>query len=170
MEKELVEKAVAGDSKALEQLLKGHYQQLYKTAFLYVKNEADALDIVQDSVIKIIRKISTLQFPEYFTTWAVRIVIFTSLDYLKCAKGYLQGIEEEQLLPEQRLSKEDHLDIHAGIKKLPQHLQEVTILHYFYGKKIREISNVLDEPAGTIKYKLHEARSILRMYLEEGEK
>ncbi|MDH6365649.1 DNA-directed RNA polymerase specialized sigma24 family protein [Enterococcus sp. PF1-24] len=46
-----------------------------------MKNQADALDIVQDSVVKIINKIDSLQFPEYFTTWDVRIIIFTALDY-----------------------------------------------------------------------------------------
>lgn len=89
MKNVLVEKAIAGSREALEVLLKEHYQQLYKTAFLYVKNEADALDIVQDAVIKIMKKIDTLQFPEYFTTWAVRVVIFTSLDHLK--KNFVYG-------------------------------------------------------------------------------
>lgn len=165
----LVEKAIGGSRDALEVLLKEHYQQLYKTAYLYVKNEADALDIVQDAVIKIMNKIGTLQFPEYFTTWAVRVVIFTSLDHLKKHTACVGTVDEQVSDPEQSLSSEEQLDIYEGIKRLPQHLQEVTILHYFYGRKVKEISAILDEPLGTTKYKLHEARAKLRMYLEEGE-
>ncbi|MBP1047826.1 sigma-70 family RNA polymerase sigma factor [Enterococcus sp. BWM-S5] len=169
MKNVLVEKAIDGSRDALEVLLKEHYQQLYKTAFLYVKNESDALDIVQDAVIKIMNKINTLQFPEYFTTWAVRVVIFTSLDHLKKNAAYMEEMDEQICDPEKGLSNEEHLDIYEGIRKLPQHLQEVTILHYFYGKKVKEISAVLNEPLGTIKYKLHEARTKLKGYLEEGE-
>lgn len=167
MKNVLVEKAIAGSREALEVLLKEHYQQLYKTAFLYVKNEADALDIVQDAVIKIMKKIDTLQFPEYFTTWAVRVVIFTSLDHLK-KTSFMEEVDEQVCDPEKGLSKDEQLDIYEGIRRLPQHLQEVTILHYFYGRKVKEISAVLDEPLGTTKYKLHEARAKLKGYLEEG--
>ncbi|MBL1228662.1 sigma-70 family RNA polymerase sigma factor [Enterococcus sp. BWB1-3] len=169
MKKVSVEEAVNGSQEALELLLKEHYQQLYKTAFLYVKNEPDALDIVQDAVIKIINKISCLQFPEYFTTWAVRIVIYTALDHLKKNKAYTDEVDEQIADPEKNLSKEEQLDIYDGIRRLPQHLQEVTILHYFYGRKLKEISLVLNEPLGTTKYKLHEARMQLKKYLEEGE-
>ena len=168
MKEVLVEQAINGNPEALESLLKDHYQQLYKTAFLYVKNEPDALDIVQDAVIKIINKISTLQFPHYFATWAVRIVIYTALDHLKKNGTYVDEVDEGLADPAAVLSKEEQLDIYEGIRRLPQHLQEVTILHYFYGRKVKEISKVLDEPLGTTKYKLHEARTKLKVYLEEG--
>lgn len=168
MRKAVVEKAINGDAKSLETLLKKHYQQLYKTAFLYVKQESDALDIVQDAVIKIINNIRTLEYPEYFSTWAVRIVIFTSLDYLRKHKVFLDDIDESEALNwEEALSREAELDIHEGIRRLPQHLQEITILHYFFGKKLKEISEVSGEPLGTIKYKLYEARKMLKEYLEE---
>lgn len=165
MKQSLVESAIRGDKQALEKLLKENYQQLYKTAFLYVKQEVDALDIVQESVVKIMRRIQTLTYPEYFTTWCVRIVIYTALDYLKRENQLVDY--SETLSSEVGLSREEELDIYEAIRRLPQHLQEITILHYFYGKKLRELSAVLDEPLGTIKYKLHEARRLLKDYLEE---
>ncbi|MDH6365650.1 DNA-directed RNA polymerase specialized sigma24 family protein [Enterococcus sp. PF1-24] len=76
-------------------------------------------------------------------------------------------VDEKICSPAAPLSKEEHLDIYEGIRRLPQHLQEVTILHYFYGKKVKEISAVFNEPVGTTKYKLHEARRKLKIYLEE---
>lgn len=169
MKKELVSKAILGNASALEELLKKDYEQLYKTAFLYVKNEADALDIVQEAVIKIIRKINKLRQPEFFTTWAVRIVIWTAHDFLRKSKVYPEELSDEISCPEQSLSKDEELDIYEAIQKLPQHLQEITILHYFYGKKLQEISDVFCEPVGTIKYKLFEARKQLKYYLEEDE-
>lgn len=153
----------------LEEQLKDSYAQLFKTAFLYVKNEADALDIVQESIVKILNKISTLKQPEYFTTWAVRIVIWTAIDYLRSNQRIIPVEDFPETSSLQPLSAEDHLDIHTAIQLLPQHLQEITILHYFYGKKLKEISDVFNEPLGTVKYKLREARLLLKDYLEEEE-
>lgn len=164
-----VQAAIQGDRQALESLLKVAYQQLYKTAFLYVKNEADALDIVQDSVIKIMTKIDSLTQPEFFTTWAVRIVIHTSLDLLRRPSRQVLTEPLEQLEATNGLSQESRLDIYAGIASLPDDLQEVTILHYFHGRKLKEISLLTEEPLGTTKYKLHLARGLLRQYLEGGE-
>lgn len=167
MKETLVVQAMAGDTASLEQLLKENYAQLYKTAFIYVKNEADALDIVQEAIIKILNKIATLNHPEYFNTWVIRIVIWTALDFLKQKKPYLSIDVAKEVLPNQPLTLEDSLDIYTAIQLLPQHLQEITLLHYFYGKKLQEISEVFDEPLGTVKYKLHEARVLLKDYLEE---
>lgn len=164
----LVKAAQKGDQKALEFLLKEHYQQLYKTAFIYCKNEADALDVVQESVIKIITKIGTLKKSEYFTTWAVRIVIFTSLDYFK-KQGKTDFLEDQTVILEaEQTNQEALLDISNGLRILPENLQTITILYYFHERKIQEISQVLDEPIGTIKYKLSEARKLLRQYLGGG--
>lgn len=167
MKKTLILQAIAGDRLSLEQLLADSYPQLYKTAFIYVKNEADALDIVQEAVIKILNKIPTLKQPEYFTTWMIRIVIWTALDFLKRRRPHsdLEAVQEAAI--NEPLSAEDHLDIYTAIQLLPQHLQEITILHYFYGKKLKEISLVFNEPLGTVKYKLREARILLKDYLEE---
>lgn len=167
MEMNLATLAIAGDKIALEQLLKQNYQQLYKTAYLYTKNETDALDIVQEAMIKIINKITQLKYPEYFTTWCVRIVIFTSLDFIKKNPTTTFMLDEQIVETEEILSQETKLDIYDAIKRLPKYLQEITILHYFYGKKIKEISLVMEEPLGTTKYKLYEARKKIKDYLEE---
>ncbi|MBP2097595.1 sigma-70 family RNA polymerase sigma factor [Enterococcus rivorum] len=169
MGKRLVQQAMNGDSEALEIVLKENYQQLYKTAYLYVKNEADALDIVQEAIIKILKKLDTLTYPEYFTTWAVRIVIYSSLDFIKKNGKQFSVLEEQVIEPEKQLSREECLDIYDAIARLPKHLQEITILHYFCGKKLKEISEVMHEPLGTTKYKLYEARLKLRNYLEEDD-
>lgn len=46
-EYKLIKKAIKGNKKAFEKLIKKHYEQIYRTAYLYVHNKEDALDIVQ---------------------------------------------------------------------------------------------------------------------------
>ncbi|MBM7693721.1 DNA-directed RNA polymerase specialized sigma24 family protein [Peribacillus deserti] len=52
-------------------------------AFLFVNNEGDALDIVQDTIYKAFISIKQLKEPKYFSTWISRILINTTLDFIK---------------------------------------------------------------------------------------
>jgi RNA polymerase sigma-70 factor (ECF subfamily) len=54
--------------------------RLYGTAFMYMKNEDDALDCVHDSIIKAIQSLDKLKEPRYFSTWITRITINTCKD------------------------------------------------------------------------------------------
>ena len=163
-----VEQAKKGNKEAMTTLLNSVYPALYKTAFIYVKNESDALDIVQDSIEKIIKQLTHLKDDRYFKTWATRIAIFTSLDFLKRANRkeieLPVEIKEDHLVP-----LDEKLDMYSAIKQLPEDLQEITLLFYFHDYKMTEISELMMIPIGTIKYKLHTIRKLLRAFLEGGE-
>ncbi|WP_367946571.1 sigma factor [Bacillus sp. V59.32b] len=71
----LIQKAIKGNKKAFEQLIMKHHEQMYRTAFLYVRNKEDALDIVQEATYQALVSIHTLKNPEYFMTWFTKIII-----------------------------------------------------------------------------------------------
>ena len=75
--------AQKGDDNAFYELISESKSQLYKTAFAYVKNKEEALDIVSDTVYKAYISIKKLKQPSFFNTWLTRILINTSLDYIK---------------------------------------------------------------------------------------
>lgn len=64
----LVRKAIKGNMAAYGELIAEYQVYLYKTAFLYVKNEADALDAVQECVTRGLLGIEKLREPQYFKT------------------------------------------------------------------------------------------------------
>ncbi len=160
-------KAKNGNKESLEKLIKDSYNQLFKTAYLYVSNENDALDIVQESVIKIIRKINTLKHPKYVRSWMVRVAINTSLDFIKRDK------QDEQMKNNHINSKslsvsnsvDLNLDLYEAIKKLAPSLQEIIIMYYFYGYSMLEISSILEIPLGTIKSDIYRSKTILKKFL-----
>lgn len=95
MDMETIEKAQKGDAQSFYELITERRELLYKTAYLYVKNEQDALDIVGETVYHAFRSIGKLKHPEYFTTWLVKILINQAdengnllLDPDKAAPGY----------------------------------------------------------------------------------
>ncbi|MBD9157143.1 MAG: hypothetical protein EGQ17_02495, partial [Lachnospiraceae bacterium] len=59
------------------------YEAMYRLAYTYVRNEEDALDIVQESVYKAIKNASKVQQESYIRTWLWRIVMNTAVDYTK---------------------------------------------------------------------------------------
>lgn len=87
MLKELkVKRAINGDEKAFIELIEKQREKLYRVAYAYVKNEEDALDIVQETVYKAYISIDTLRKPKYFNTWLTKILINISLATLKKIK------------------------------------------------------------------------------------
>ena len=71
----LVKKAMRGNPKAFGTLIQQELEYLYRMAFLYVRNEADALDVVQESILKAYKGLRSLREPEYFRTWLTKITI-----------------------------------------------------------------------------------------------
>ena len=78
----------------VEQELLLNYTAMYRLAYTYVKNETDAMDIVQESAYLAIKHAAGLQNESYIKSWLFRIVINTSLSLLR-KKGY--EISAEQL-------------------------------------------------------------------------
>lgn len=79
---EIVLKAIRGDDDAFYILIENRKAMLYKTAFAYVKNKEDALDIVSDTVYKAYLSIDKVKSPEFFNTWMTRILINCALDFV----------------------------------------------------------------------------------------
>ena len=86
----LVYKAIHGDSHAYGKLIHQYNPYFYKIAFLYVKNEDAAVEIVQDSVYQGYLKIKTLRNPELFSTWMTRIIMNKAVRYIKQNKKIVE--------------------------------------------------------------------------------
>lgn len=166
MEK-LAGKAMKGNVKAYGKLMEEYKTYLYRTAFLYVKNEDTALDIVGDCILNGFRNIHTLRNPEYFKTWITRILINAAKDHLKKVVS-MEDYEQIQVAaPEKGISPEEKWDLYEAIDRLPERYRSVIILKYFEGMKIREISYAMEIPEGSVKAYLNRAREELRNYLKE---
>ena len=77
---ELLQKAQRGDEKAFLELFTMYENQMYRVAFLHVKNEADALDVMQEVAYRMFKNIGTVKNVEYFKTWLTRITMNCSVD------------------------------------------------------------------------------------------
>ena len=165
---EKVIKAQKGDDNAFYELISQNKEMLYKTAFTYVKNKEDALDVFHETVYKAYISIDKLKEPEFFNTWLVRILINCSLDLLKKNKKNQLAYEEEiKYTKESNADMESEIDLHNAIDKLEDKYKTIVILKYFQGMTLKEISEVLECPLSTVKTNLYKALKQLKIQIEE---
>ena len=86
----LVRKAQKGNAKAYLKLFQQYEEDIYRMAYVYVKNQDDSLDIVQEVAYQSFKKISTLKNPEYFKTWLMKITINCALNLINKNKKVIQ--------------------------------------------------------------------------------
>lgn len=119
-DKSLVESAVAGDKKSLEQLVKRHQAWIFNIALKMVWDPADAEDVTQETLIKIITKLSTFRQESSFRTWAYRIAANhvinmkkrkTEYQYLSFKK-YGEAIENS---PDMELPDKDSVPVDVNL-------------------------------------------------------
>ncbi|MFC7785214.1 MULTISPECIES: sigma-70 family RNA polymerase sigma factor [unclassified Rossellomorea] len=168
MDVKLVKRAIKGNEQAFERLIHSESEKLYRTAFLYVRNKEDALDVVQETVCKAFTSIARLKNPEYFSTWLIKILIHTAYSMLKKQNRLVLTGDEflDNTLVSEETDIEGRIDLITAMASLNQHYQTVIILFYFQGQSIKMISDTMGTPEGTVKTYLHRAKLELRMLLE----
>lgn len=136
----------------------------YRLAYSYVKNVDDALDIVQESICKAISSMDSLKNPEYIKTWFYRILVNTSLDFLR-RKGKVDIVEEEILisLDTGAVDEYENFDLQRAMNNLPDNFRTLIILRYFEDLKIEEIAEILNENTNTVKTRLYKSLEMLRI-------
>jgi RNA polymerase sigma-70 factor (ECF subfamily) len=143
-------------------------QNIYRLAYSYVKNKEDALDIVQDSIYKAMTSIEHLKDESVVRSWFFRIVVNTSLDFLrKHKKIYPMDQEKLELYAHGAVDEYMDIDLVRTLDDLPPKYREVIILRYFEDMKIEEVAEVLHDNVNTVKTRLYQALKLLRVKLKD---
>lgn len=143
--------------------------RLYRTAYLYLGSEADALEAVDEGVYQALRALQKLRQPEFFETWLTRIVLNQCHKELRRRTRFAPGGEEA--LPE-TAGDDDYaaLPLREAVRRLPEELKTVVILRFFAGYTQAETAASLNIPQGTVATRQRRALQLLRLELgEEGE-
>lgn len=170
MDIRLVKKAQKGDDKAFLKLFQQYEKDIYRMAYVYVKNENDALDVVQEVAYKSFKKMNTLKYPEYFKTWLIKIAITCSIDSVRKKKKVVQLKPEFNEFIE---AEDEDIPLSITLQELLNALNEeeksIVLLKYYEGYSFQEIAELLDMPLGTAKSLLYRALGKLRKQLKEAD-
>jgi RNA polymerase sigma-70 factor (ECF subfamily) len=149
----------------LSEWLAGSYARAYRTAYLIVRNSADAEEAVQEAFLRVWRFRESLPHGDAREPWLYRVLVNACHSLLRREiprRDRNAGIELE---PVDRATPADSVErtetatsIAEALDELPDHLRVPVVLRYWTGLSEREIALAIRRRPGTVKSRLHEAR------------
>lgn len=150
----LVAKAKQGDKEALVQLIMEQKNEYYRLAYVYMQNQEDALDMLEDMILIIYQNIKSLRKNEAFSGWAKSILVNCCKKSLKRRKKTVPFHDVEECTNEMINDKEQQIILERCLSRLSQKQQEVIKLRYYLDLDYQNIAQVLKIPIGTVKSRL----------------
>ncbi|WP_298552389.1 RNA polymerase sigma factor [uncultured Algibacter sp.] len=149
---DIIEQCKQNNRKAQLQLYNQYCDGMYIVAKRFLKDAADAEDVVQEAFIKAFTKLHQYKAEVTFGAWLKRIVVNKSIDFLKVKKQLLVELDEAHLKvvdtpKDDKWLVEDTItldDVKAAINILPEKYQYVVMLYLIEGYDHQEISEILD--------------------------
>jgi RNA polymerase sigma-70 factor (ECF subfamily) len=179
----LLASARAGDSTAFECLVTPHWDALLRVTQRILRNREDAEDAVQTAFLDAFRNLNGFHGHSRFSSWLTRIAMNAALMRLRVSRRKNETsldelteitearaafqLVETRLNPEQEyLSREAGVMLEEGLKKLRPLYVEVLHLRGAQELSVKEIASMLELPMGTVKARLHRARTKLARHVQ----
>ncbi|MGN7476289.1 sigma-70 family RNA polymerase sigma factor [Solibacillus silvestris] len=164
----LILRVKQGDDEAFYELIQPIYSDLYRMAFVYIQSEADAVDILQQAIIKAYEHIHNLKEPQFFKTWMIRIVINCSKTYIEKIKRF-EVTDPLKLIDMQATSntyKEEEIDLWNALQSLEEKYKTVLLLRFYQDYTVPVIASIVELPAGTVKTNIRRGLMQLKQLLK----
>ena len=160
----LVEAANRGDEAAFEALYFRHRDWVVRLARRFTGNQADALDVLQETFAYLLRKMPRLRLTARMTTFLYPVVKHLSLALVQKRRRY---VSDDEILRHQAARPPDgteaaRAELAAVCACLPEGQLEVVLMRFVDSMSLQEIADALDIPLGTVKSRLHHALNALR--------
>ena len=175
-EKELIERARAGNMSAARELYDAHIGAVHRLAMRITGDETMAQEAAQVAFVRAFRSLDRFRGEASFATWMHRITLSASLNLTKARKRWWArsaDMEEAERVVSSVKETEPDLKakLYAAIDALPEIYKSVFVLHEVEGHNHDEIAELLGIANGTSKARLSTARAKLRTALKafEGE-
>jgi RNA polymerase sigma-70 factor, ECF subfamily len=179
----LLASARAGDSAAFECLVMPHWDALLRVTQRILRNREDAEDAVQTAFLDAFRNLRGFQGRSRFSSWLTRIAMNAAFMRLRASRQKRETsldevtetgeararfhLVETRPNPEQEyLSKEGRVLLQKGLKKLGPLYAEVLHLRSVQELSAKETARILELPVGTVKARLHRARTKLTRHVQ----
>ena len=173
----LIDATLAGDKNAFGELARKYQDRVYNLALPIVGNADDALDVVQETFLQALTHLESFRRSSRFYTWLYRIAYNCAVGALR-RRGRTTSVDRivEEIgecfespveAPDAKSKREDDVQaLREALAKLPEEYRAPIVLREIEGANYERIAEVLEIPIGTVRSRLHRARSALREALE----
>ena len=153
---ELVRRAQLGSAAAFEELVVAFGPRVYRYLALRLRDEASALDALQETLAAAWQGLPSLKHPGKFWPWLLGIAAHKAAD---SGRDRLPTREDDLELPGP--DEEGVLEIREALFALPAHFREVLLLRYFVRLSEEEVAEALGLRVGTVESRSARARKAL---------
>ncbi len=178
IDRQLVERAQAGDKRAFELLVEKYQRKLARLLSRFIRDPAEVEDVTQEAFIKAYRALPAFRGDSAFYTWLYRIGINTAKNYLMAmgrraptsteveaeeAEGFEEGEQLRDInTPESLLlSNEIARTVNSTIESLPEELRTAIQMREIEGMSYEDIAKAMDCPIGTVRSRIFRAREAI---------
>lgn len=138
---------------------------LYRLCAVQLGNNSDAEDVVQDVFVKYISVLPEFNDDEHEKAWFIRVAINRCHDKRR-SKFFRTAVPLDSVT--QLAAEEDNASVLEELMLLPEKYRTPLVLHYVEGYSVKEIAKLMELTASTVKVRLHRARAMLRVEIEEA--
>lgn len=157
---ELIHRIQGGEDAAFDLLYGRHRQWVYRLAYRFTGNDADAWDVVQETFLYLARKKPSLRLTASLRTLLFPVVRNNAIKANAKRRRLVAGEELLAALP--AASERESGELAAILTKLELPFRQILILRYVDDLTIPEIAQVLEIPEGTAKSRLFHAHRLVR--------
>ncbi|WP_313193805.1 RNA polymerase sigma factor [Shinella zoogloeoides] len=182
-EADLVRRAAAGEAQAVRAIIRSHNQRLYRLVRAVLRNNADAEDVLQEAYLRAFANLGGFQGEASLSTWLSRIALNAALMRLRAQKRMKRAAPAPELAkaeiipfphassiadPERVMAQRQLLHlVEEATDALPETFRLVFVARVIEGLSVEETAALLELAPATVKTRLHRARKLIRMRLEE---
>lgn len=174
---ELVEESLGGNSRAFDELVRRHGGAVYRTALAALRSPADAEDVMQETFVLAFQKLRAFRHEASFKTWLLTIAWRRALRRRGSPMWRLRRLTagdtdppeavatHEPSVEQTLITGELYRDVRRLLRTLPSRLRDPLLLMATGRFSYEELSDILGVPTGTLKWRISEARKLLRVKL-----
>jgi RNA polymerase sigma-70 factor, ECF subfamily len=181
LDQQLVERCLAGDETAWEDLVKVHTRRVYAICYRFTGSDAAAQDLTQDVFLRVFKSLRSYRVGEgSFAVWLTRLSRNLLIDHYRRTKSdrVTDSIENQLPIIEGKATTATRADgmlagreasemLQAGLQRLSPELREAVILRDLEEMDYKEIAQTLNVPEGTVKSRLNRGRAELARVLRQ---
>lgn len=151
---------------SVDEAFRKYGDRIFSAAFSICQNQADADDVVQDTLIRYYSLNKEYENESHLKAWLIRVAINRSKD-ITSSFWRKNKVEWEDYMEELAFEEPKDSQLFEAVMQLPEKYRTVIHLFYYEDYAVGEIANILRRPEGTVKSQLNRGKKLKNM-LQEG--
>lgn len=182
-EKQLVQKLKKGKEEAFRMLINEHKEMVYRTAYGFLRNKAEAEDVAQEVFVEVFNSINKFKGDSRLSTWLYRITSNKAINqinknqrrsntkqigtFYQNENSEIVEISEEEKYSPEAISENQEKEkiLHSAINTLPENQKTAFVLHKIDGVSYKEIKNIMKLSTSSVESLIHRAKTNLQKKL-----